>query len=213
MVSLSNSTLSLFIECPRCFWLQFNKKIARPRGIFPSLPSGMDLIIKEYFNRYRKDGKLPPLIDGKVKGKLAAVSLNLRFEVPDIGLKITGKLDDCLELPDGLLIPLDHKTRASLPGDTSYSAKYYQTQMDTYTLLLEKAGHKTTNWACIVYYSPAAGELHEGVPFRTEVHKLKTDPEKAYGIYRRAKECLDCPMPDSNGTCEYCRWGKQAFAR
>ncbi|MCI0330677.1 MAG: PD-(D/E)XK nuclease family protein [candidate division Zixibacteria bacterium] len=169
----------------------------------------MDLVIKEYFNRYRKDGKLPPLIDGKVKGKLAAISLNLKFEVPDIDLKITGKLDDCLQLPDGSLIPLDHKTRASLPGDTSYSARYYQTQMDTYTLLLQKTGHKTTDEACIIYYSPATGELHKGVPFEVEVHQLKTRPERAFELYQQAKRCLEGALPDFNGSCEFCKWSRE----
>ena len=68
MYKLSPSTLKLFIECPRCFWLQFNKKIKRPSGIFPSLPSGMDNILKVYFDKYMKKGKLPPELSGlKVK--------------------------------------------------------------------------------------------------------------------------------------------------
>lgn len=45
-IKLSPSTISLFMECPRCFWLQFNKNIHRSRDIFPSLPGGMDGVIK-----------------------------------------------------------------------------------------------------------------------------------------------------------------------
>jgi len=60
MLRLSPTTgLSLFKECPRCFWLHFNKNVHRPRGIFPSLPSGMDLVIKNYFDRYRSMGQAP----------------------------------------------------------------------------------------------------------------------------------------------------------
>src|SRR4030065_1387905 len=107
MISLSNSTLNLFLECPRCFWLQKNKKISRPRGIFPTLPSGMDSVIKQYFNRYRKTGTLPPLIANKIKGKLAEISLNLSYSDADLDLKITGRLDGCLQIEDGSLVPLD----------------------------------------------------------------------------------------------------------
>ena len=65
-IRLSPSTLNLFLECPRCFWLHINKRIQRPRGIFPSLPGGMDLVIKDYFDcEYR--GK----IEAKNKGKIA----------------------------------------------------------------------------------------------------------------------------------------------
>ena len=210
MLSLSNSTLNLFLECPRCFWLQKNKKISRPRGIFPTLPSGMDSIIKEYFHRYRKLGTLPPLIENKVSGKLADVSLNLSFLDQELELKITGRLDECLQLEDGSLVPLDHKTRASLPENQKYSQNYYQTQMDTYTLLLQKNGHLTKNLAYIVYYSPQPGELHNGIPFAVGVHQIETFPERAFQLYQRAKSCLDGEIPDSSATCEFCRWKSEA---
>ena len=210
MLSLSNSTLNLFLECPRCFWLQKNKKISRPRGIFPTLPSGMDSIIKEYFHRYRKLGTLPPLIENKVSGKLAGISLNLSFLDHESDLKITGRLDDCLQLEDGSLVPLDHKTRASLPENQKYSQNYYQTQMDTYTLLLQKNGHLTRNLAYIVYYSPGPGELHHGIPFAVEVHQIETFPERTFQLFQRAKSCLDGAIPDSSANCEFCRWKSEA---
>ena len=43
----SPSSLSLLKDCPRCFWLNFNKEIKRPGSIFSSLPSGMDKTLKE----------------------------------------------------------------------------------------------------------------------------------------------------------------------
>ena len=46
--------------------------IHRPRGVFPSLPGGMDNLIKKYFDTYRLQNKLPPEIDGKVEGVLMA---------------------------------------------------------------------------------------------------------------------------------------------
>src|SRR3989338_9619332 len=59
----SPSSLSLLKECPRCFWLHFNKNIKRPDSIFPSLPLGMDKVLKEHFDFFRKEGKLPPELD------------------------------------------------------------------------------------------------------------------------------------------------------
>src|SRR3989344_3937655 len=66
-IRLSPSTgLNLFRDCPRCFWLHYNKNVHRPRGIFPSLPGGMDLVLKDYFDQFR--GSLPPELEGKVRG-------------------------------------------------------------------------------------------------------------------------------------------------
>ena len=208
MISLSNSTLSLFLECPKCFWLHIVKKITRPRGIFPSLPGGMDLVIKEYFNRYRAKGILPPLLNGLVKGKLAKIALNLSYSVSEAGFKITGKLDDCL-VDNELYMPLDHKTRGTLPPDEGYSRNYYQSQMDTYTLLLRESGLKTKNEAYIVYYAPGKGELHKGVPFKIVVHKLKTDPDGVHAQFLKAKKCIDSSIPEPGTNCKYCAWVKR----
>ena len=71
-IGLSPSALNLFLECPRCFWLDRNKRISRPRGIFPSLPGGMDTVIKSYFDTYRLKNELPPEIKDRVKGKLVS---------------------------------------------------------------------------------------------------------------------------------------------
>ena len=67
-IRLSPSTLNLFLECQKCFWLDQVKGIHRPRGIFPSLPGGMDGLIKKYFDKYRALGKLPPELEGKLDG-------------------------------------------------------------------------------------------------------------------------------------------------
>lgn len=206
MPQLSASTLKLFQECPRCFWLRINKKIERPRGPFPSLPSGIDRVLKSYFDGYRTRGVLPPLIEGKLDGTLATNELTLGFNDARAKARLWGKLDDCVILPDRRLIPLDHKTRASAPDDVSYTEKYYQFQMDVYTLLLERNGHPTTRTAYVVYYFPVEGELHRGFPFGLAVHTIATDPERAYEIFLAGCRCLAGSLPPAGEACEFCRW-------
>ena len=57
---LSPSSLNLMKECPRCFWLAKHKVWKRPSGIFPSLPSGMDKILKVHFDKFMEKDELPP---------------------------------------------------------------------------------------------------------------------------------------------------------
>jgi len=61
-LKLSPSSLNLFKECPRCFWLQLKKVYKRPQGIFPSLPGGMDKVLKAHFDSFMEQNKLPPEI-------------------------------------------------------------------------------------------------------------------------------------------------------
>lgn len=206
MPQLSASTLKIFKECPRCFWLHVNKKIERPRGPFPSLPSGIDRVLKVYFDSYRRSKTLPPLIGDKIQGSLSAEPLTLGFNDQETKARLWGKLDDCLVLPDKRLAPLDHKTRASAPDDISYTHLYYKFQMDVYTLLLERNGFPASRTAYVVYYYPREGKLHEGFPFDTLVHKIETHPDEAYAVFAAGCRCLAGPLPDSSPACEFCRW-------
>ena len=207
-VSLSASSLKLYRECPRCFWLLRNKGIERPRGPFPSLPTGMDTVLKRYFETYRRRGTLPPLIDGKLSGSLITQDLSLGFTDVKLDARLWGRLDDCLVLEDGRHAPLDHKTRASAPADVSYTEKYYKFQMDVYSLLLERNGYPISRTAYVIYYYPLDGKLHEGFPFGVAIHRVATDPEGAYGVFHAARQLLAGPMPPSPETCDFCRWLK-----
>jgi hypothetical protein len=186
--------------------MHINRKVERPRGPFPSLPSGIDRVLKRYFDTYRRQGRLPPLIDGRLPGTLATSALTLGFTDDSTNARLWGKLDDCVTLPDDRLAPLDHKTRASAPESVSYSEKYYQFQMDVYTLLLERNGHRTSRTAYLVYYFPLEGELHRGFPFDVVVHHIPTDPDRAYAVFSAACRCLAAPCPGSGASCGFCRW-------
>jgi len=87
-VSLSASTLKLYLECPRCFWLQLNKKIVRPRGPFPSLSSGMDRILKNYFDTYRQQGALHEGVPFGVKIHEIATDPQGAYEVFQAGRQV-----------------------------------------------------------------------------------------------------------------------------
>ena len=213
MIRLSPTTgLNLFRECPRCFWLHFNKKVKRPRGIFPSLPGGMDLVIKKYFDRYR--GTLPPEIKGKVEGSLMPdIKLmdkwrnwrsGLEYHDKELDAVLFGALDDCL-IDDDRYIPLDYKTRGSAPK-YGFSERYYQTQLDAYSLLLSTNDCKTRNFAYLVYYYPTEVRENGLVKFDIKPVKVETNLERAKKTFCDAVELLKGPMPERNNNCEYCCW-------
>lgn len=104
--SFSPSALGVFKNCPRCFWLEKVKNIKRPRGIFPSLPGGMDSVIKTYFDKFRETGSLPPEIADHVEGQLVPDQalldkwrnwrVGLSYEAKGLGVTLLGALDECL---------------------------------------------------------------------------------------------------------------------
>lgn len=206
-IVLSPSSLNIFMDCPRCFWLQINCDIRRPRGPFPSIASGLDRVIKEYFDKYRNSDCLPPLVKDNIEGKLIPqLPKKLYFNDNSKNASLMGMLDECLILPGNFYAPLDYKTRGSPPNDTHPA---YQLQMDLYTFLLEKNNYKTNGLAYLLYFIPSTGKLHEGIPFNVQIIEVKTSIEKALNVFYRAIDLLKKPMPVSSENCEYCSWIKK----
>ena len=208
MIKLSPSKLNLFLECPLCFWLEVNDVIKRPAGIFPSLPSGMDLALKKYYDRFR--GSLPPELVGKVNGKLLPDTELIKkfrnwrtFSFEEQDALMYGAMDECLV--DGeYYIPLDFKTRGfDLKED---STSYYQNQLDCYALMLEKNDYKQPGYAYLIYYIPVEVKEKGEVEFKIQVEKMETDSKRAYKTFKQAIELLKEEKPKPSSECEYCRY-------
>ncbi len=209
---LSPSSISLMQECPRCFWLTEHRVWARPMGIFPSLPSGMDNILKKHFDKFSERGALPPelcnnkecenfkLFDDK---KLLAEWRNSRrgLWVEDKkGNILHGGVDNILvNKLNNKLIVLDYKTRGfPLKEDTH---EHYQNQLNIYAWLLEALGFKVENFAYLLFYYPKEVLETGEVVFDTTLKKMTLDPRAAEKLWAQALELL-------NGECpyEHCEW-------
>lgn len=219
-ISLSPSALNLFRDCQRCFWLDKVKNIKRPRGIFPSLPSGMDRVIKDYFDRYRVSGQLPPEFRGGtfegVKPYADQIQLDLwrewrtgpRWQDAD-GSSLFGAIDDLLESGDGF-IPFDYKTKGS-PTSAEDAQKYYQQQLDCYSLLLQASGLKQAGYGFLLYFSPKNVRESGWVLFGLQAIRIQLDPARAIATFREAVTLIKNPAAPE-GACEYCQWHRSRAA-
>lgn len=213
LIRLSPSTLNLFAECSRCFWLHVNKKIHRPSGPFPSLPSGMDTVLKTYYDKFRTSGKLPPEIERKIEGKLfpdlAKINrwrnwrTGLEYVDRERNAKLVGALDDLLVV-NGKYAPLDYKTRGSTINETSHT--YYQLQLDLYALLLKENDLPPAPFGYLVFYSPNKVLEDALTRFRVEPVKVETNPESGRAVFEKAIELLNSEIPPHHSACEYGLW-------
>ena len=206
----SPSSLSLLKDCPRCFWLQFNKGIKRPDTIFPSLPSGMDRILKAYFDSFGE--ALPPVLK-----ELKGVKLFNNKELLDIwrnnfkGIPWTdeeGNLFrgavDCLLKKKNKLIVLDFKTRGyPVKEDTT---EHYKDQLDIYNFLLRKNNYETEDYSYLLFYHPEKVNKKGDVVFNTDLIKMPVNIKNAEKIFREAVNILKKPMPKPSEDCGFCKW-------
>ena len=216
MYKLSPSSLGLIKECPRCFWLTNHKIWKRPSGIFPSLPSGMDRILKVHFDKFRDNGKLPPeirekcenlkLFDDKEKLKIWQSNLKgIKYE-DGKGNVLHGAVDNIL-VNGRKLIVLDYKTRGfPLKEDTS---GYYQDQLDIYNFLLRKNGYETEDYGFLLFYIPDKVLENGEVLFNAELIKMKVNVDNAEKLWKEALKCLDEECPEER--CEWCEGAENEF--
>jgi len=215
MIQLSSSALGIFKDCPRCFWLDRNKKFKRPQGIRSSFPTGVDNLLKKKLDSYR--GSLPPaltkcpelqgyqLYSGSDLNKMRNWKTNPMFMKDAKGNTIVGAFDDLLINPTLMRYAnLDYKTKGSEP-DQSYCELYYQDQMDIYTRFLEIGKLTPADFGVLLYFWPIESE--NLIDFEQKAFFMKPNPAHAEQIFKDAIACLEGPMPEPSPACEHCRWG------
>jgi len=214
---LSPSSINLMLDCPRCFWRQMVQNIKRPSGPFPSLPNGMDRILKEHFDRFMERGGFPPELREQdcVNGcslfndreKLGIWRNNFRgieYLDEESGVLLRGAVDNILVKGEKLIV-LDYKTRGYPLKDNTH--EYYQTQMDLYNFLLRKNGYQTEDYAYLLFYYPNKVTETGEVIFDTKLIKLPTYPESGEEIFKKAVALLQLEEPpESSPDCAFCRF-------
>lgn len=208
----SPSSLSILKDCPRCFWLRFKTKIRRPEGIFPSLPRGMDRILKEHFDKFMDKGKLPPelkelkdveLFDDKEQLDIWRNNFKGVQWTDKKGNILRGAVDNILKKGKKLVV-LDYKTRGyPLKEDT---AGHYQDQMDIYNFLLRKNKFDTEDYAYLLFYHPDKVNDKGDVVFHNDLVKMEVNVNNAEKILKKALDILNNDIPKAHKECEFCNW-------
>lgn len=200
------------LECPRCFWLIQHKIWKRPDAIFPSLPSGMDRILKEHFNKFRDRNELPPeicensycngmkLFEDKELLKIWQNNLKGIEWRDKEGNILHGAVDNIL-VKDKKLIVLDYKTRGYELKENTH--EHYQDQLNIYNFLLRKNGYETEDYSFLLFYIPKEVTETGEVIFDTTLVKMKISIKNAELLFNNALKLLNEKCP--NEGCDWCR--------
>lgn len=221
---LSRSKIDLFLECPRCFYLDNKLGVKRPPGYPFSLNSAVDALLKKEFDVHRANKTRHPLMK-----KYGIDAIPFSHEKMDIwrdslrggilyphkptGILVTGGVDDIWVTPDNKLIVVDYKA-TSKSGEVSLDADWqigYKRQVEVYQWLLRKNGFNVSDTAYFVYANGDADkEAFDGkLEFDIKVIPYIGDDSWVEKVLFDIKKCLDSnKIPDSDEDCDYCRYRK-----
>lgn len=223
---ISRSKIDLFIECPRCFYLDRKLGIGRPPGFPFALNSAVDALLKKEFDFHRANNTAHPLMESygvdAVPFKHEKMDLwrdslrgGVEFWDKDTNLIITGGVDDIWVNRQGKLLVVDYKATAKT-GEVSLDAKWqdgYKRQVEVYQFLLRQNGFKVSDIAYFVY---ANGKLDKKafdskIEFDVRLIPYKGNDNWIKKVLIDIKKCLDRDgLPESNKDCDYCQYRQEA---
>ena len=219
-IQLSPNSLNLFLECPRCFWLEKKMGVRRPQPYPYALNAAVDLLLKEEFDEYRKKGEQHPLLlahnipaklfqNQELLNQWRSNFSGIRYYDKELGATIFGAVDDILEFPDGKLAPLDYKSTGSA---TANIYDRFQLQMDVYSYLLEKNGFSTPRKGYLAFYIVnKKNGFGDRLRFRKELQEIETNPSDIPQLFKEAVAVLKRVVPPPHSQeCQYGQWFKKA---
>ncbi len=222
---LSRSKLEMFLECPRCFYLDRRLGIGRPEGFPFTLNNAVDHLLKKEFDIHRAKGVPHPLMKEYGIDAIPFVHedldkwrenfVGIRYLHEPTNLLITGAVDDIWINPKGELIVVDYKatsTSKEITLDEEYRQSYKR-QMEIYQWLLRQNGFSVSDTGYFVY-----------VNGRTDVEafdgKLEFDVKimDYTGSDKWVERCIvdahhllgNSVVPDATPGCGYCGYVKAA---
>ncbi|MCA9327067.1 PD-(D/E)XK nuclease family protein [Candidatus Saccharibacteria bacterium] len=230
---VSRSKIELYMQCPRCFWLDVRRKITRPSGPPFNINKAIDELFKKEFDLYRQQSKKHPLME---KFGVDAVP----FQHKDLdtwrhnftgvstvheptNLHVFGAVDDVWVDSNGALMVVDYKATAKAQPVKSLGAEgtwydMYRRQMEIYQWLLRQNGFDVSDTGYFVYATGDPGkDAFDGVvEFETHVFPHTGSSDWVEQTLLDMKACMDSDtMPDvgrqvmdASKDCEYCTYAR-----
>jgi len=219
---LSRSKIELFIECPRCFYLDRRLGISRPSLPGFTLNIAVDALLKKEFDTHRTNQTTHPLMKAYgIKAVPFAHKEIDRWRNNFVGINyydeksmfdVFGAIDDVwVDEKTGELIIVDYKatsTSAQITLDTEYR-QAYKRQMEIYQWLFRQNNFNVSDISYFVYANGKKDKkAFDGkLEFDVELIAYKGDsswiPEKLI----ETRKCLEKTKPPSpNKKCEYCQY-------
>jgi len=223
---LSRSKIDLFINCPRCFYLDRKLGVAQPPGYPFSLNSAVDKLLKKEFDLHRVKGTphplmkaygidAVPLVHEKMNEWRDSLRGGITCVIDGSNIVVTGGVDDIWVSPTGEYFIVDYKA-TSKEAEVTLDADWqigYKRQMEIYQWLLRKNGFSVSDTGYFVYCNARRDtKAFDGkLEFDIKLIPYIGSDDWIENVLDDVKRTLDADtLPASAPTCEYCAYRSAA---
>lgn len=222
MTKLSRSKLELFLDCPRCFWMDMKKGLKRPPPAPYTINSAIDKLLKEEFDLHREDGTAHYLIQ---RYRIDAIPYKcdkidawrhnftgVQFHHKQTDFLVFGAVDDVWINPQEELIVVDYKATGA---NNHQIYPQYKRQMEVYQWLLMQNGYKVskTGYFLFAKVNKEGGFKDGKLLFDLFIEQQEGDYSWVEKAVFDAKGALDSPVPPHKAECPYCQFAKLQSSR
>jgi hypothetical protein len=221
---ISRSNIDLFLECPRCFYLDRRLGLGRPSMPGWALNSAVDQLLKNEFDLLRQNGERHQLMK---KYGIDAVPYNH----PDLpkwrddmyqwkgacvlhqstNLEICGIIDDVWVNKKEQLHIVDYKA-TSTSKEISLDDEYkqgYKKQMEVYQWIFRRLGFEVSDTGYFVFANAGRNrpQFDGRLEFELEIISHQGDDSWLEPTIVKIKKCLESEeIPPAGKDCEYCEY-------
>jgi hypothetical protein len=219
---LSRSKIDLFLECPRCFYIDNKLGLKRVPGFPFSINSAVDHLLKQEFDAHRAKGEQHPL--QKEYGLDAIPAQHdeidewrrnfggVKYLHEPTGLLVTGAIDDLWINKNGEYIVVDYKATAKEEAVVELNHEWqdgYKRQMEVYQWLLRQNGLPVSDTGYFVYCTGKMDgkAFDKRIDFDVNLIAYKGNDSWIEKTLLDIKKCLDKnTIPKSNKDCDWCTY-------
>lgn len=228
---LSRSKLDLYMECPRCAYLDLRLGVRRVSGPSFTLNNAVDELLKREFDTHRVRGTAHPLLksygvdalpldDPRMEEWRDALRRGISTHHQASNLILRGGVDDVWVTPKGEFIVVDYKATSKKEGPTTTNDLYdsYKRQVEIYQWLFRQNEFAVSDTAYFVYVNGKSDAEAFDAKLEFDVVLIPYKGNSRW-VDQALMDLKDMLMSDSipkvgkafnGGPCDYCVYRESA---
>jgi hypothetical protein len=224
--TVSRSKVDLFVECPRCMYLDARYSIKRPEFPAFTLNNAVDELLKREFDIHRAKGSIHPLLkqykldfvplrDERMEGWRDALRRGIGYLHAPSNLYVRGGVDDVWTNEKGELIVVDYKATSKKIAPAKDSDLYdgYKRQLEIYQWLFRQNGFTVHPAAYFVYVNGKSDAKAFDGKLEFDVALIAYEGSDAWipdVLMNLKATLLSEDIPRVGDQCNYCRYRESA---